>query len=202
MRAFKEKALTPDLDSNEEAYFVWYLEELKSFGYISSWKSQPITYSLSDKVLYEWEEQLKTRVRVKEQTLLQGHVYTPDFKIVWTSKAKDIFYSKTADRNNVKNCSFIAQEIDGKDVSIIDIKPTFDAHNMTRLFIINQKWVYSKYGIYVQKIIPVSSKKPKVKGLFEKTFTPVRFFLTNSGRKGRKFHYKTKQIKDFLKTKQ
>jgi len=192
-----------EFDSNEEIYFSWYLDELLKSGFIRKWKLHPITFELSDKKTYAWNEQLKTKVKIKEQTLFQPHNYTPDFLIEWTEKARSLFFNSTEDRANLKNVPFISQKLanehgDEVETTIIDIKPTFDQNNMTRLFSINQKWVYDKLGVYVQKIIPLSSKKPKVKGLFEKTFVPTKYLLTDKSKKARKINFKIKQLKQFL----
>lgn len=101
---------------------------------------------------------------------IRKHIYTPDFKIEW------------------KSC------LECVSSDYIEIKPSFDSHNMTRLFTVNQKWVYAKYGIYVQKIVPEK--------LFKQTFIPDRFLRTDSGKQKRKIKFKYVRISEYLKEQQ
>ena len=201
-------------DSNEELWFTYYLDELKVAGFISEWKSQPQEYVLSEPVVYTWLQKFKTKDKLKSSALLQGHKYTPDFTVSWNSCARNIFFNTIDGGVNLKNVPFFAHS--GNNISIVDVKPAFDMNNMTRLFIINQKWVMEKYGIYVQKIIisketkhyhQVGNKKKKVcshstwAGLFPKTFTPERYFLTDGGMKPRKIRYNAIRLNEYLKQK-
>ena len=71
----------------------------------------------------------------------------------------------------------------------LEIKPKFDQNNMTRLFKINQKWVFDKHGLFVDLVIPET--------LFEKTFTPKDYLTTPTG-KQRKLNYKPKSCQEWL----
>jgi len=62
---------------------------------------------------------------------------------------------------------------------------------MTRLAKINIKWVWDKYGVFVNIIIPEKH--------FDKTFTPKRFLTTDKSGKPRKIKYKNiKSLKQFI----
>jgi ATP-dependent helicase YprA (DUF1998 family) len=50
----------------------------------------------------------------------------------------------------------------------------------------NQKLVLERYGIYVNKVIPVGSKEC----LFNKTFMPQRYLFTDYGKQERKINPK------------
>lgn len=176
-------------DSKEELYFSWYLDELKEAKYIQNYEPQPESYVLSPPVFYEYTKQLKTKPKLIVKKLAREHIYSPDFKIWWSQRAHSIFFHNIECNANLKAISFIANG----QKSIIEIKPVFDQNNMTRLFTINQKWMYQKHGIYVQKIIPVK--------LFEQTFTPEKYLLTDKTNKLRKLKYQPRSLNEFLSQK-
>jgi hypothetical protein len=182
-------------DSWEELYIEWYLQELKEAGYILKYEYQPETFLLSPAQKYAERVMLKTKNRIDEHSILQPHSYTPDYRIFWNSSAIGVFCkilgsSKQTDGNH-KKAHFWSQlnEI-GVPVSIIDVKPMFDMQNMTRLFVINQKWVYAKYDTYCQKVMH--------EHLFEKTFCPFRFTKTNKSMRDRKLKFVPISLFEFL----
>jgi len=135
--------------------------------------------------------------------LLDSHYYTPDFRIVWNKKASGLFFI------NIDCCpklalwdtaSFKAQFrwIAGeyKEVSTVEIKPSHDFKNMEKLAKLNIQWVFQNYGIYVQIIKPVGGYKEK-ECLFKKTFTPIKYFKTPTG-KDRVQNYVFKLLTDFI----
>jgi len=208
-----EKDANTDIEyeSKEELYVSFYLDELKKAGFVTDWKYQPKTYQLFDPLTYIWLKELKSKEKQQNSTLLHGHVYTPDFFIVWNERARCILFHTPSDKFNLKLSPFIAHS--GNNLSIIDVKPAFDMQNMTRLFIINQKWMMDKYGLYVQKIVPIKEVKhykkqsPNKKsvythstwsGIFPKTFTPGRYFFTDISKKPRKINYKAIRLQEFL----
>jgi hypothetical protein len=178
-------------DSDGEYFFYAFADELKENGYINNFTHQPEPFKLSDKVEYEWVKKLKTKEVLTVSTLLQPHEYTCDFKIEWNQKAEGLFYKCFEDKCKL-DFSFITNK-DG--ISYIEIKPAWDFLQMTRLYIINSKWVFNKYGIYVQKITPTANNK---NCLFAKTFTPVKVMFTNKTKKERKFKYPVITLKDFV----
>jgi hypothetical protein len=187
-----------EFDSEEERLFYLYLEELKDNGYVNDFTFHTDAFVLSEPVKYSWGKKMKTKLKFVESTLLQGHVYTPDFKIRWKSKALEVFYydihseEKLLDKvpfvNNVGS--------DGNDIgTFVEIKPSFDMNNMQRLFSINQKWVYQEHNVYVQKVIPIG---PKNTCLFAKTFVPQKAMLTAKTKKPKKYKFETKSLNEFL----
>jgi len=175
-------------DSNEELMMYYFLEELLVNKYINSFDYHPESIGLSDLVKYKWYN--KTNI-TKEFTLLREHIYTYDYEIVWNiNKSHNIFYNNINDNIKLDKIPFITQN----DISKIEIKPAWDAQNMTRLFSINQKWLYQKYDIYVQKIIPIGDNKC----LFAKTFTPKEALYTAKQRKLKKYKFKTRSLEEFL----
>lgn len=177
-------------DSKEELYFSWYLDELCKAGYVSEYSFQPGSFVLSAPVVYKYEKQLKTKTKIMTKRLIREHSYTTDFRIIWDKKANGVFYASSYGQLYLINTPFITTSA---NVGFVEIKPVFDQNNMTRLFTINQKWVYQKYGTYIQKIIPVK--------LFESTFTPQKYLLTDKTNKPRKLKYQPKTLNDFISQK-
>lgn len=147
--------------SEEEVFFLWYLEELQEAEYVDKFTSKPHSFKLSDKVVLNFVQQGKKSSKTVPKTLLHDHIYTPDFEIVWTKKADRVF---TASGGNFLGLK-IPFYTDG-NYSCIEVKPEFDHKAMQRFFSLNQKWVYNSKGIFVQKIIPNK--------IFAATFTPKK----------------------------
>lgn len=177
-------------DSKEELYFSWYLDELYEAHYILSYESQPRNLILSMPVFHNRTKQLKTKTKKITKTLLREHGYIADFKIEWIrDKSHCLFYHNITCNADLNKIPFIANNHD----SIIEIKPAFSRFNMDRVFSLNQRWLYQRHGIYVQKIIPVK--------LFEATFTPRKYRLTDKTNKQRKLKYQPKSFNDFISQK-
>ena len=100
-------------------------------------------------VLYHATE-YKLSLRITDEQgrfLLQSHKYTPDFKSTLKTPLKPF-----------------QQYFKYREKTIIDVKGAFSRFHDQKSFNINQKWVYSRYGMYVQKVVPEK--------LFKKTFVP------------------------------
>jgi len=182
----KDKPYFP-FGSDEEEYFSWYLYDLKLRGFIKSWKHDAESFLLSDVINYNSAQYMKTKNKAVTRRLMDGHYYTPDFRVIWNKKAENIFYKNLDDPyNDVKNKPpFKAQyrNIGGnfEIVSTIEVKPkSHDYQNMERLVKLNIKWVYQNFGIYVQIAYPSGSAKDKT-FLFKDTFTPSKYYKTRGG---------------------
>jgi len=173
-------------DSYEEKYIDWYLQSLLNNGYINKYEFHHKTYDLSIKVVHRWKKKMK-RVDDKliNTTVLQPHSYTPDVFIEWNKIAENVFYQNLTSSEKLTT-PFVAQN----DKSIWEIKGSFDFKNMTRLVTLNIKWVMEKYQEYIQIVIPDK--------IFDKTFTPPRYLLTDKSFKPRKLKYKNvRTIREF-----
>ncbi|HPS30187.1 MAG TPA: hypothetical protein PLZ43_08025 [bacterium] len=175
----KKKQRTDQFKSDEELYFSWWLDELKEKGIVFRWYYENKEFILADKAFFD------------SKTLLQEHGYTPDFTICWTPDYRPA-------RIPIKLSDRLAL------VSLVDVKGGYSNNFNDMRFPLNQKWMYQKFGLYVNKIIPVSgfrinSKKEKVlkKCLFSETFTPKKYMLTPTG-KERTIHWKVRTIDQFL----
>ena len=161
-----------NFDSKEELYFSWWLDELIEAGLCVDYM-RGVEFELSEPVKRVFEKKLKTKTKLVEKHLLGGHIYTPDFAV-----------SMSLDMGN--RCGFYCKA----GHYFVEVKGDYDSNNMTRLFTINQKWVYDKYGILVNLV--------KIPSFFKKTFTPARYLLTDQTMKPRKLKYKPRTLKQFM----
>lgn len=172
-----------EFDSWGEVHFWWWCKTLIKAGYIKDVQFQPKSFELTKPLVIEYYKPMK-RIEGKyvPEEVMKGNVYTCDAKIIWEEKANNIFFTDiNSDLRKKKDNAlqyFLAKEIkDHNDevphsyYSYIEIKPLFDQNNMTRLAKTNIKWVFDKYGEFVNLVIPEK--------LFNKTFTPMRFLYCN-----------------------
>lgn len=199
-------------DSDEEVYFSWWINEMVEAGMITKVIYQPKPFLLSETASFDFIEVMKTKTKQRTINVLQDHYYTADWLIVWASKTHLKIHASFDDKINesIKRFDFISQYNNKKDYyfSVIDIKGTFAGqHNSTAItFPINQKWVYNKYNIYIQKVITkpqISIKKGTItpkNALFLKTFVPGRFLVTDGMTKARKIRYNFMNIDEYLQS--
>jgi len=173
-------------DSSEEISFLMWLHELKDLGYITKIE-RSISFELSQalKMPYKENKALKTKTKVVDKNLdvLREHVYTPEFQVCWhTNKF-------TKDPSNLTGLFFSRTLFFEDPIMLFEVKPKFDQNNMSRLFKINQKWMWDKHGIFVNLVIPEK--------LFKETFTPKEYLLTPTG-KPKKINWKVITCEQFL----
>lgn len=174
-------------DSLEELAFLQWADDLKKAGYIKSIRRAD-SYLLCESMTIGYAEQLKTKSKPMQQTILHGHSYNPEFEIIWDKKALDKFVHligipKKHDK------AFLGWKRGDEIVTIIEIKPLFDQNNMERLFKVNQKWMWDKHAVFVNLV--------KCPELFPKTFTPNAYLTTPSGFK-RKIKWKIRSLYHYL----
>lgn len=194
-------------DSWEEYYFQHYINELVYEGYVLWSQHHPDSFKLFDGMEYMVKRQLTRLKRTTSFTdfrrLLHPHSYQCDFLIQWAPKAEGVFYKKI---NSIVegDAYFFAQEHNGKMMSLIDIKGGgYNSRLSSDIqFPLNQKWVMSKFGLYVQKAqLIVAKKKGTSKvysGLFPETFTPDRYLKTDGGHKSRTIHFEHIPLLHFI----
>ncbi len=162
----------------EEAHFYWWCKVLIKAGYIKDVQFQPKAFELSESLFIDYLKPMK-RVDPKlvPESVMEGKIYTCDARIIWEDKAEGVlFVDLHSTVRKKKNRSFqylIGQrdKINNYSYSYIEVKPVFDQNNMTKLAIVNIKWVYKEYKEFVNIVIPEK--------LFNKTFTPKRYFYCN-----------------------
>jgi len=166
-----------EFDSREEIEFYMWLDEAANHGLIfDGFTYQPMPYELSSKRTRLEVKQLKTKTKKVEKHLLHPHKYTADFQFRLTMKGE---------RLNI----FIADRSTG--LVVVDVKGGFNQHGGDREFSINQKWVFDKYGVYVNKVVPEK--------LFEASWCPVEARLTEKTRQVKKKYENCRTIEEFLK---
>ena len=197
-----------------ETYFEWYINELKEAGYIKLVKREPFPILVSE-AMEKKRYDLKTKTpRVETYKLFSRNTYTCDWVIIWDKSAKEIFYNILDDNPTRIYCPFYAVvDGEGEHISFVDVKPPagamiFGNNTSGYTFPILQKIIYTIYGIYVNKSIPIPlMKKGTVKSgnksaLFLTTFVPKRYLLTDGGMQGREIKYKKQSLKEYVEYKQ
>jgi len=181
-----------DFDSKEEEYIYWWLLELKEAGYITEIETHPESFMLSEDV----KGIITVKLAEVRKTILAKHSYTCDFKVHWSAKASGIFY-KDLSESSASALLFITSF--NRNITYLEVKPLFDQNNMERLFKVNQKWMYNTHKVFVNKVIPVKlGKTTKSRGLFNNTFTPERYLLTDKGKQKRKLRFEPITLNQYL----
>ena len=149
-----------EIDSQEEYQFYTWIMEAFKLNIILEYVYQPQSFVLTEKIRYV---PLFNNPKYKEKHLLAEHVYTADFKIVCDYKYGEVLsdYFKLS-ANNVDK--------DGNIVIYIDVKGSFMSNGSDRAFSINQKMVFDKYNIFINKVVPKDS--------FLKLGCPLKLFYT------------------------
>ena len=181
-KKYEEEVNGLPVDSIGEVYFAWYFEELKQSGYVQDYKRGQ-SYLLSDSLINNYVVQLKTKSKPMHEVVLMGHSYNLDYEVTWTDLGVKHFCNKFGEKFTKP---FVC---DSNNKSYFECKPQFNYANMGRLATINIKWLYQKYGIYTQVIIPET--------IFKKTFTPKLMLKTKTG-KDRKLNFKVRSLEEYL----
>lgn len=183
-------------ESYDELYFLYWIYELKDKEYVNSIQRAQ-SFHLSKGLSSQYLEQLKTKTKEHTQKILEEHIYTPEFLIVWNQKAVEekIIWQLPSVPKYEKQ--IIAQKHFDQTIpvwwSYIEVKPVWDHQNMTRLFRLNQKWVWEKHEIFVNLIFP--------KRLFQATFTPNDYLYTEKKRDKRSIEWNILTVDEFLNLK-
>ena len=148
-------------DSQEEVWFSAWLHEAQEKGYVIYHKYHPSSFLLSVNQTYKVEKQLKTKVKVIHKHLLRPHWYQTDFKVAFSKSFLESFKTKLYSTG---------------EYYWIDIKGVFAGRNNTSAvtFPLNQKWVYEKYNVFVNKVVP--------ERFFKHTWVPQSVRVGKSGK--------------------
>lgn len=191
------------LDSTYELYFSWWLDDLKEYGLVRNITPQPegFSFDYDDVFLVEQNYQKKENI-YKSFKLFNTLGYTPDFlvefhksllhklfgHIVKTGNTYILRNDPELEKGNVyQNTIFYCFDNCVRDdyYSIyFDVKPPSSVVNKvsflasSRDFRYNQILLFDRHKIYVNKVVPIGMKNC----LFNKTFTPKRYFYTDSGK--------------------
>jgi len=148
-----------DFDSWDEYQFYLWILDAKELGLVKHAKFYPTPFLLSDTESYIKETQLKTKVRHDTKRLLAAHEYTADVVIEFSDLFRTLFPGYEIHQSNENAGTFTAW---------FDVKPGVNAKYLkftsSITFPLNQKWVYQKHGIFINKVM--------MKVLFHKTWCP------------------------------
>ena len=160
-------------DSVEECDFIDWCSEAAQLKIIDDFEYQPQSIKLFEAANYiDWKG--------KSRSLLREHVYSPDFKITFNPKSYQTL---------VKEFKLPHKALQESTFQVyLDVKGEFQRGDGGRSFSINQKWVYQKTGIYVQKIVP--------KDFFKTCGCPQSCFKTRKTGKTRKAFAECKSISE------
>lgn len=173
--------------SCELAVLLW-LGELKKEGYVISIDRCP-SFLLSDPITTNYAQQLKKGSKAVQQVISKGHTYTPDYMVRFSEKAVGRFI--WVDRSNSKweRGLLVVHKVDNQYITYIEVKPDFDRNNTTSRAVNDMKWVYQKYGIFINLF------KPEHR--FSITFTPLLYLKTSTG-KVKKLKYNPRSLKQYI----
>ena len=216
-----------------EKYFEWWLEELKAIGLVISYEREPQTFTLfqPEPIFYNQHYKVKDPI-VKSFNLFQPTTYTPDYKVVFSSKLvnklfgiikretkilydlefkepgsvyqETLFYAMGS--SEILYCILDASKTEDNIEVWFDVKPPAKALQFSgslgssREFPYNQRLMYEKHNIIVNKVVPIGTSTC----LFAKTFLPRRYrFTDKSGqlRKLKSYENSAKNLEQYLKTK-
>lgn len=192
-----------EVDSKDETYFEWYLQELQKHGYVKEFH-RVVSFPVFEGIGYEYECVMKTKTKPGVRFVLTSLSYTPDYVIVWDESAHKIFYlryDEVSELNNEfdkpsKYPMLAAAEIgSGEIISVIDVKPDmpWGANKFTTsyTFPMKQAMLYQKYGLIVESLKVVPTMKA--------TFTPTRFTLTDGATTVRKLKWEPTTLEAYVK---
>jgi len=153
------KLTKDDFDSwDEHQFYLWILDG-KELGLIEEAKFYPTPFVLSEEQRWTKEVQLKTKIRYDDKKLLGERVYTADAIIRFSVLFSVLFPGYELHRDKETLNTFTAW---------FDVKPSVNPkylkYSSGKTFPLNQKWVYQKYGVYINRVM--------MKVLFHKTWCP------------------------------
>ena len=149
-------------DSVEEEWFSVWLRIAKKRGMVDGIIYHPSSFELAPKQTIKEEIQLKTKSKIVDKFLLHPHKYTPDF-VFYTTNSIERFEHGLIPTN--------------ENIVFVDVKGVYAGgrHNNSSItFPISQKWVYAKFGIYINKVVPEK--------FFRKTFVPKELTIGKTGK--------------------
>lgn len=130
-----------DYDSQEEIDFAMWIAEAAQAGYIEKVEYHPEPFLITDKKTIPVEVQLKTKSKTIDKHLLAAHTYQADFKIIFSPHFSEKFEHGLL-------------SLKTPNEYWIDVKGVFNQNDAHRRFSVDQKLVYDKYGIFINKVVP------------------------------------------------
>lgn len=174
------------LDSDEEYLFLCWCTEAEELGLIGKPFRSP-SFPLSDRASYKLKAPTaRNPDRTSDVFLMHPHSYQADFVFTVSSVTDrhgneipelDLLCSKNTGKLHAVRYDGLSDDC---LLCFTDVKGGF-AGNRSRntsdiTFPVNQKWVYSRYGVFVNKVV-IAPKK----GLFSMYWAPEEAFRTVKG---------------------
>lgn len=197
-------------DSKEEAYFDWWAKELLEAGLLKN-IYLPEQIVIDDAVRLHYRKLVRKKPTWKTKNLLNEIKYTADRLLEWSDEAKGLLFKQNFVNENDDvivpltenhDAYFYAFKYGESYWSVIDIKPPrVGPHNTSGItFPIKQHMMLRKTGIHVQKTVLYPSGKVKAtkSHLFNATFTPKRFLLTDKSGKPRSIKFQITNYRQWL----
>lgn len=210
-----------------EVYFEWWLEELKAVGLVKSYEREPQTFVLMDAEPIFYNQHYKSKEPlVKNFNLFRPITYTPDYVISISCKLASRLFGVIKKETKLlydldyREPGSVYQEtlfytinhphecLDKEHFIDIwfDVKPPAKALQFSgqlgssREFPYNQRLMYEKHNIIVNKVIPIGSST----SLFAKTFLPNRYKWTDKSgaiRQLKGYEANAKTLQQYLESK-
>lgn len=147
-----------EVDSPEELEFFHWISEARDLGLVTGINYHPCFFQLSEGLVLTKTVRLKTKIKEKTHRVLHPHTYSPDF---WIDVSEE-FEVWLRDHAGIFPC----QGGTGKGI-YLEVKGTWLQNDR---FPLNQKWVWERCGILVNKVVP--------KEFFKKTWVPEECLYT------------------------
>jgi hypothetical protein len=200
---------TAPLASKEEMYFSWYIKELQEQNLIEKVTYQPKPFIVTEPLLARQVIQGPRKAKIRSVAILDSYEYQADFMFYWKQGSENILFKPLEEilsgtEQRYSQYPFIANKAkSGRFYSVIDVKGVFNQHDAHRRFARDQKVVYAKFGVYVQKIVTApqvssSGKCTPANALFPMTFTPARYLFCDDAPRPRKIRFRVRTIFDFI----
>lgn len=195
------------VESESEIMIIDWLFELKEKGLIHSIERSPeliISRGLDNRYVKHTQMKTKVKEESKNQVILPPHHYTPEFTVQWYNRTPKALAWPISDIGIRKlegalfGHSFpivIDPSINNPLhqnglITYIEVKPSFDYQNMSRLFRVNQQWVWESRKMYINLLEPIS--------LYKATFTPVNYLKTRKTKTEREIKWKIITCDEYL----
>jgi len=187
----------------EEVHFLWICEELKERGFLQDFyhnsdKDLTINISEGNKFPYILESKPlndgTVNLIAKNKSFVQDLSYVMDFKLVFTEKAKLIFFDKFP---IYTGAMFMSNNVI-ENTCDVEVKPfviykgqSVGSHDSLRRFSVIQKVLYDKFGHYINLCYP--------KQAVESFFCPIRYFYCDKkSSQRRKMSFKANTITQYV----
>lgn len=202
------------LDSLDELYMYWWLEEAQREGFVSFFAYHPKPFVLFEKTIrtaYQYGKRVDFSVKGK-YTLTSELTYQADFLIVFTQKGLNYRIAgmvEPTESFGKEYCfhpdeyQFLCHERNGMPFAFNDVKPAIKGIGghlaSTRDFGIKVPVIYAQTGVFVNETNVINRKKTD-DCLFSKTFAPKNYLMRPrvDGKGYYKNYCQNKFIHDFL----